>query len=237
VRKLEYDSVIVSTEGLREGLVLSFVNNPGYLSSDNIQPTLRQQVESIVKNGCKRISPPGRYHDFLETLLSARLLKEREHQILIEAHQRIRQLHSIINTNTLFYALIDDEYKNLSHGELLVLCLSIIYSKKQKASNRLFAKYKSILHAPQNKRSIEKISSCLNFIAAVERSHATILNVKYDGNIFQIDLRCNDLSKFPRYLIEEAKKSLILSLGIPVDCNVHLESSDIEVKVEGKNIF
>ncbi len=166
MRKLGYDSVVVSTEGLREGLVLSFVNDPRYLSSDNTQPTLRSQVEHIVKSGCRPMSPPSRYHDFLETLLSAGLLKERELQILIEALQRIRQFHSIVNTNTLFYALIDDEYKNLSHGELLVLCLSIIYSKKQKASNRLFAKYKSILHTPQNRRSIEKISSCLNFIAA-----------------------------------------------------------------------
>jgi len=114
---------------------------------------------------------------------------------------------------------------------MLVLCLSIIYSKKPKASNRLFAKYKSILHTPQNKRSIEKISSCLNFIAAIEKSHATIQYVTYDGNIFQIDLRSNDLSKFPSYLVEEARKSLILSLGIKVDYNISLESDDIEVKV------
>jgi hypothetical protein len=59
----------------------------------------------------------------------------------------------------------------------------------------------------------------------------------YDGNIFHIDLRCNDLSKFPRYLFEEAKKSLILTLGVPVDYNIHLESNNIEVKVEDKSIF
>jgi exopolyphosphatase/pppGpp-phosphohydrolase len=231
MRKLGYDSVVVCTEGLREGLVLSFVNDAGYLSSDNIKPNLRLQVEHVVKTGCRRISPPSHYHDFLERLLSAGLLKEREFQILIEALQRVHQFRSILNTNTLFYALIDDEYKNLSHGEMLVLCLSIIYSKKPKASNRLFAKYKSILHTPQNKRSIEKISSCLNFIAAIEKSHATIQYVTYDGNIFQIDLRSNDLSKFPSYLVEEARKSLILSLGIKVDYNISLESDDIEVKV------
>jgi exopolyphosphatase / guanosine-5'-triphosphate,3'-diphosphate pyrophosphatase len=236
MRKLGYDSIIVSTAGLREGLVLSFVNYTGYLSSDNIQPTLRSQVEHIVKTGCKRNTPPSRYHDFLETLLSAGLLKEREHQVLIESLQRIRQFHRIHNTNTLFYALIEANYKNLSHGELLVLGLSIIYSKKQKASNRLFAKYKPILHTPQNKRSIEKISSCLNFIGAIEKSQATIHYVMYDGNIFQIDLGCNDLSKFPKYLFEEAKKSLMLSLGISVDYNVHLESNDIAVKVEDKNL-
>ena len=237
MRKLGYDSVVVSTEGLREGLVLSFINDPRYLSSNNNQPTLRSQVEHVVKTGCRHISPPSRYHDFIEALLSSGLLKEREHQILIEALQRVRQFHGILNTNTLFYALIDDEYKNLSHGELLVLCLSIIHSKKQKASNRLFAKYKSILHTPQNKRSIEKISSCLNFIAAIEKGHAAINYVMYDGNIFHIDLRCNDLSKFPRYLFEEAKKSLILTLGVPVDYNIHLESNNIEVKVEDKSIF
>lgn len=237
MRQLGFDSIVVSTEGLREGLVLSFVNDTGYLSSDSIQPTLRSQVEYIVKIGCSRIPPASRYHKFLETLLSAGLLKEREHQILIEALHRIHQFHRLLNTNTLFYTLIDGEYKNLSHGELLVLCLSIIYSKKPKASNRLFAKYKSILHTPQNKRSIEKISSCLNFIAAIEKSHAIIHNVRYDGNILHIDLSCYDMSKFPRYLFEEARKSLILSFGMSVDYSIHLESNDIELKVEDKNIF
>jgi hypothetical protein len=101
----------------------------------------------------------------------------------------------------------------------------------------LFAKYKSILHTPQNKRSIEKISSCLNFIAAIEKSHATIHYVKYDGNILHIDLRCYDLSKFPRYLFEEARKSLTLSFGMLIDYSIQLESNDIELKVEDKNIF
>lgn len=236
MRKLGHDSVVVSTEGLREGLVLSFINDPGYLSSDNIQPTLRSQVEYFVKTGCRRIPPPSRYHSFLETLLSAGLLKERELQILIEAIQRIHQFHNILSTNSLFYALIDEEYKNLSHGELLVLCLSIVYSKKQKISNRLFAKYKSILHTPQNKRSIEKISSCLNFITAVEKSHATIHYTVYDGNIFQIDLRCNDLFRFPGFLFEEAKRSLVSSFGIPVEYNMQSDSNDIKVKIEDKSV-
>ncbi|HZA42298.1 MAG TPA: hypothetical protein VE504_00850 [Nitrososphaeraceae archaeon] len=231
MRKLGYDTVVVSTEGLREGLALSFFNDPQYVSSDNVQPSLRSHVEHIVMNGCRRIPPSSRYHQFLETLLSAGLMKVREHQILIEALQRVRRFHSILNTNTLFCALIDEEYKNLSHGELLVLCLSIIYSKKPKAANRLFAKYKSILHSPQNKRSIEKISSCLNFIITIDKGGATINQIAYDGKIFYTDIRCNDLSKFPRYLFEEAKRSLALSLGVPVEYSLRLESNDIKVRV------
>jgi hypothetical protein len=38
-------------------------------------------------------------------------------------------------------------------------------------------------------------------------------------------------------LFEEAKKSLVLALGIPIDYNVHSEAHDIEVKVEDKSIF
>jgi hypothetical protein len=158
-------------------------------------------------------------------------MKAREHQILIEALRRVRRFHSIVNTNALFYALIDEEYKNLSHGELLVLCLSIIYLKKAKAANRLFSKYKSILHTPQNKRSIEKISSCLNFIATVDKGGATMNHTAYDGKIFQIDIICSDLSKFPRYLFEEAKKALALSLGIPVEYSLRLESNDLKVRI------
>jgi exopolyphosphatase/guanosine-5'-triphosphate,3'-diphosphate pyrophosphatase len=231
MRKLGYDFVVVSTKGLREGLVHSFVNDQQYTSSNTIQPVLRSQVEHIVKSGCRGTLPPSRYHDFLEMLLSAGLLKEREYQILIEALQRIRQFHDITNTNSLFYALIDEDYKNLSHGEILVLCLSTIYAKKQKASNRLFTKYKSILHPPQNRRSIEKISSCINFVIAIEKGQADIDGVVYDGNIIRIDLRCIDSIKFPRFLFEEARKSLISSLGISVEYTINSESRDIEVKI------
>jgi exopolyphosphatase / guanosine-5'-triphosphate,3'-diphosphate pyrophosphatase len=231
MRKLGYDSVVVSTEGLREGLALSFINNPEYISSGNVLPSLRSHVEHIVETGCEQKPPHSRYRDFLETLLSAGLMKVREHQILIEALQRVHRFHSIINTNALFYTLIDEEYKNLSHGELLVLCLSIIYLKKPKAANRLFAKYKSILHTPQNKRSIEKISSCLNFVAILDKGSATMNHVSYGKKTFQIDIICNDLAKFPRHLFEEAKKTLALSLGITVEYRLRLESNDIKVSV------
>ena len=231
MRKLGYDSVVVSTKGLREGLVLSFINDQQYISQNNMQPTLRSKVERIVKIECDRNLPPSRYHDFLETLLSEGLLKEREYQILIQALQRIHQFHNISNPSSLFYALIDEDYKNLSHGEILVLCLSIIYSKKQKAANRLFVKYKSILHTPQNKRSIEKLSSCLNFITAIEKGQASIDGVVYDGNVCHINLRCSDIFKFPRFLFEEAKDSLILSMGISVEYTIKPESKDIRVNI------
>lgn len=231
MRKLGYDFVVVSTKGLREGIVLSFVNDQWATSSKTVQPAVRSQVEHIVKRGCSSTLPPSRYQDFLETLLSAGLLKEREYQILIEARKRIGLFLSITDMNSLFYTLIDEDYKNLSHGEVIVLCLSIIYAKKQKVSNRLFAKYKSILHPPQNKRSIEKISSCLNFVTAIEKGQADIGGVVYDGNVFHIDLRCIEPIKFPIYLFEEAKKSLNLSLGISVEYTVNSESRDIEVKI------
>jgi len=58
----------------------------------------------------------------------------------------------------------------------------------------------------------------------------------YDGNIFQIDLRCNDLFRFPRFLFEEAKRSLISSLGIPVEYKMQSNSNDTKVKVEDKSV-
>ncbi|MGH9951307.1 MAG: hypothetical protein ACRD5J_06760, partial [Nitrososphaeraceae archaeon] len=64
----------------------------------------------------------------------------------------------------------------------------------------------------------------------------TIHDVVYDGNIFHIDLRCNDLLRFPRFLFEEAKRSLIVSFGIPVEYNMQLDSNEIKVKVEDNSV-
>lgn len=238
MKKLRCDNVVVSTEGLREGLVLAFIDATRIATSNSIMANVRSQVENIVNASCSRTQPPRSYKDFLEMLFSAGLLKEREYEILGEAIIRIRLVPNTVSTNSLFYIMMDEEYKNLSHSEQLVLCLSIVNSKKQKTSNRLFAKYKSVLHEPQNKRSIEKISSCLNFITVLEKSKTAIHSVEYDGKIMRIDLRCNNIIKFPRVLFEEAIRGLYLSLGISIKYSLYAATdiNDIELKVEDNSI-
>jgi exopolyphosphatase/guanosine-5'-triphosphate,3'-diphosphate pyrophosphatase len=234
MKKLRYDVVVVSTEGLREGLVLCFINNSLREATNSSMTTLRSQVEDIVKASCRHMEPPKPYSGFVETLLSAGLLKEREYEILVEAVNSMHMVPNNVSTNGLFYIMMDQEYKNLSHTEQLVLCLSIVNSKKQKASNRLFARYKMLLHAPQNKKSIEKISSCLDFINVLERSQAAIHSVRYDGKILYIDLRCKDVSNFPRILFEEAARGLYLAFGIPIkhSLNETMTGNDIKLKIE-----
>jgi exopolyphosphatase / guanosine-5'-triphosphate,3'-diphosphate pyrophosphatase len=234
MKKFRSDAVVVSTEGLREGLVLCFINDSLHEASNNSMTTLRSQVENIVKASCRHVEPPRPYTDFVETLLTAGLLKEREYEILVETVIRMHLVPNTVSTNALFYIMMDQEYKNLSHSEQLVLCLSIVNTKKQKTSNRLFAKYKMLLHAPQNKRSIEKISSCLDFINVLERSQAAIHSVRYDGKILYIELRCKDISNFPRILFEEAARGLYLSFGIPIkhSLNEAMTSNDFKLKIE-----
>ena len=92
------------------------------------------------------------------SLLSAGLIKEREYEILAIALKRISELPYTTNIHNLFYMIIDDDNKYLTHGEQLVLALSIVYTRKVKTANWLFERYKSILQ-PQNKQSIEKVAA------------------------------------------------------------------------------
>lgn len=239
MRKLRYDSVVVSTEGLREGLALTFINDPGNMTSIGDKKSLRPRVEQIVEAGCRRTNAPQHYQLFVETLLSSKLLKEREYEILIEAISRTRQVNNTLSTNSLFNILIDENYPNFSHSEQLVLCLSIVNSRGQRTSNRLFAKYKSILHAPQNKRSIERISSCLNLITIIEKSHATIQNVEFTGDTLRIGIGYLDSSKFPAFLFEAARRNLVLSLGVHVKYSIlsPRDFRDVGIKLEDENVL
>jgi exopolyphosphatase/guanosine-5'-triphosphate,3'-diphosphate pyrophosphatase len=217
MEKLRFDKIIVSSQGLREGVLLSFLNSKKFSMS-------LDQIQNSIRFSCQLEKLPRFGRNFVLSLLSTGLFKEREYEILVIALKQISELPYVTNIHNLFYMIIDDDNKYLTHGEQLVLALSIVYTRKVKTANWLFEIYKSILQ-PQNKQSIEKIAACITLISILQRNRCKV-NVKNSSKkeiVVDINIGTSK-HQFPHILLDGAIKKTEDVFDISIDYSISFEN-------------
>jgi hypothetical protein len=124
--------------------------------------------------------------------------------------------------------IIDEDIPYLTHGEQLILALSIVHTKKPKIANWLFKRYESILWS-QNRRSIEKISACLVMLSILERNKCNIKLTFYNEKriIVAIMLDNDNNIKFPEMLFSNAIKKFETAFNIIVDFSISYKSNQM----------
>ena len=216
MQELRFDKIIVSSQGLREGVLLSFLNSMKFSKSLN-------QIQNSIKSSCQLEKLPRSGKNFVLSLLSAGLIKEREYEILAIALKRISELPYTTNIHNLFYMIIDDDNKYLTHGEQLVLALSIVYTRKVKTANWLFERYKSILQ-PQNKQSIEKVAACITLISILQRNRCKVSVQNLSKKKFALDINAGTSKQhFPHILLDGAIKKTENAFDISTDYSLSFE--------------
>lgn len=216
MQELRFDKIIVSSQGLREGVLLSFLNSMKFSKS-------LDQIQNSIKSSCQLEKLPRSGKNFVLSLLSAGLIKEREYEILAIALKRISELPNTTNIHNLFYMIIDDDNKYLTHGEQLVLALSIIYTRKVKTANWLFERYKSILQ-PQNKQSIEKVAACITLISILQRNRCKVSVQNLSKKKFALDINTGTSKQhFPHILLDGAIKKTENAFDISIDYSLSFE--------------
>jgi exopolyphosphatase/guanosine-5'-triphosphate,3'-diphosphate pyrophosphatase len=169
MKKLDFEKVVVSAEGLREGILSVFVRDSKMFYRGSINS---EKAKTFVTFSCQVEMLPQCTMTLIRPLTAAGLLREKEKMILTHAIKQAAQLPPVTNLNNLFYMMMDEDNAFLSHREQLILALSIVHTKKEKAADWLFSRYTSILE-PQNKQSIEKISACLVLSGILEKAKAS----------------------------------------------------------------
>ena len=216
MQELRFDKIIVSSQGLREGVLLSYLNSMKFSKS-------LDQIQNLIKSSCKSQKLPRAGKNFMLSLLSTGLIKEREYEILAIALKQISELPYVTNIHNLFYMIIDDDFKYLTHGEQLVLALSIVYTRKVKTANWLFERYKSILQ-PQNKQSIEKIAACITLISILQRNRCKVNVQDLSKKKITLDINIGTSKKhFPYILLDGAIKKIENAFGISIDYSLYFE--------------
>jgi exopolyphosphatase/guanosine-5'-triphosphate,3'-diphosphate pyrophosphatase len=227
MQKLEFENILVSAQGLREGILSAFLqSSKGYY----LQNINQNQIQRQVKHYCK----PEKIPEFTSTLVkpfySLGLMKEREYEILAHAIRQISGMPPTTNLHNLFYMIIDEDNPHFSHREQLILAISIVRTKKAKTANSLFARYSSVMQ-PQNKKSIEKIAACLSLSEILERTKSKVRFVKCSQKeIVLTFIRSTENNTLPLILIESVLKDFREAFDIPVSYSVPLTPSRVLTK-------
>jgi exopolyphosphatase/guanosine-5'-triphosphate,3'-diphosphate pyrophosphatase len=228
VQKFGFERVVVSAEGLREGVLSVFVRDPKTFYHGGIS---NEKAKAFVTFACQAEMLPEHTVTLVRPLVANGMLREKEKMILTHAIKQAEELPPVTNLNNLFYMMIDEDSAFLSHREQLILALSIVHTRKEKAADWLFSRYRSILE-PQNKRSIEKISACLVLSAILERAKA---NAKLSIKGKKVNIRIMPLPRqfVPATLLENAVKNFEQAFDVSVKCTVEQAAlAKIKEKVE-----
>ncbi len=219
MKKFDFERIVISAQGLREGILAVFVRDSktfyrGTISGDRAKAfvTFACQVEMLPQHTVTLVRP----------LVTLGLLREKEKMILTHALKQLETLPIITNLNNLFYLMIDEDSAFLSHREQLILALSIIHTRKAKAADWLFSRYRPILE-PQNKKSVEKIAACLALSPILERGR---MNVRLSARESKVDMKItpSSLRQFvPSILLAEALKRFEEAFDISLSCSVATE--------------
>ena len=235
MKKLEFEEVIVSTYGLREGVIAGFLRNPDFFNYYKSED-LEKQIPKIVSNNYKPNIQNIELDNILRHMIYHGLLKEREVEILLFAINTLTKLYSTNKLLELFYIILDEDFPYLTHREQLVLALSIIQSKKAKTSDWLYSKYRSILK-PQNQKSIQKIGILLklNDLIVKSRSRIKLRESKNNGIIIDVS---SSIRSYPVILFQNIIQRVSEVFGIAIDCYlpsnldspIHTENGMITVR-------
>ncbi len=228
MQKYGFERIVVSAEGLREGILSVFVRDPKTFYSGGIS---NEKAKAFVTFACQTEMLPQHTVTLVRPLVVNGMLREKERMILTHAIKQADELPMITNLNNLFYIMIDEDSAFLSHREQLILALSIVHTRKAKAADWLFSRYRSILD-PQNKRSIEKISACLALSAILERARANV-KLSIRGKKVDVKIMPQPRQSVPPTLLENAVKNFELAFDVSVNCSVELAApAKIKEKVE-----
>ena len=218
MKKFDFEEVIISGYGIREGILASFIQNPNTLENHNID-NLEKQIVSILSYHSHKhdISNFG-LDDMTRDMIYHRLLKDREVEILSYALYTLGKLPESNKYYSLFYQVLDEDYPHLTYREQMILALSIIYSKKMRIGEELFSKYSNLLK-PQNLKSIQKIAILLSLASIIIKTRSQI-RTKLTDNQSMIFTIIPTQKSFPTTLLKHVIEKTSKIFDIPVQYHI-----------------
>jgi exopolyphosphatase / guanosine-5'-triphosphate,3'-diphosphate pyrophosphatase len=171
MRKLAFKKIVISTHGLREGVLSSFLEFPTPFYTENIN---KDHIQNFVRVGCKpEIIIPKSICSPIKPLTFTGLIKKQDYKILGHAIKEMSEIALTADLENVFHTIMDKDFRDLSHREQLLLALSIIYTRKPNIAKRFFTRYRQILKS-RDKKYIKKIAACIGLSTLPERMKAKV---------------------------------------------------------------
>jgi exopolyphosphatase / guanosine-5'-triphosphate,3'-diphosphate pyrophosphatase len=218
MKKFDFEELVISGYGLREGILASFIQDPNTLQNHSIE-SLEKQILKILSYHCYKHDISGfGLDDMMHDMIYYKLLKEREVEILSYALYTLSGLPETNKHYSLFYHILDEDYSRLTYREQVILALSIVYSKKIRTGEELFYKYNHLLK-PQNLKSIQKIAILVKLARIIIKTRSQI-RIKLTENEKMIFTIIPTHKSFPNILLKQIIQKVSTIFDIPVQYNL-----------------
>jgi exopolyphosphatase / guanosine-5'-triphosphate,3'-diphosphate pyrophosphatase len=199
MNRLGFEEVVVSTHGLRDGVLSEYVRSPArYRQGEFNEPKANASLLSWLR------ARPTEMETIIHHLTSQRVISPDEAQVLDEALVSFMDLYLSTRPETLFYSIISQD-SFLDHRDQLIMAIALVKAKAPKMANWFYDRYTSILK-DEGRESIETLAALIQFAELVELTRSKA-RVKVEGDAIRLEVR-SPLEDFPEELLNRAAKDL-----------------------------
>lgn len=207
--KLDFGSIVVSTHGLRDGVVEEYVRDPrAYSHSD--------YTEKMANSALLVDRKPSSITKHVHSLATLGILSNKEEYVLVEALDRYMESYRTCPPETLFYQVITQD-SILEHQEQLAAVLALIRAKAPKIARWYFEMYASLLKDIERK-SIYRMAAVVQLTDILNQSSSDA-DFRLKDNLLQIEIEAGKANEFPSLLLERAIKQLQSATGLEVQAS------------------
>jgi len=203
MKKLGFRRLIVSTHGLRDGVLSAFLEDPlGYHKGK------MGRVPSLVVRSQRELERQLVISRFLDRLREVDLIGNGEDEIVRFAVRWLMGEGSSLRPESVF-SLMMDEDSYLSHRDQLLGSLAVVELRKTRSANWLYYRYRSMLKQGSEKL-VEKIASIARFLEVLIRTDSKIA-VSFEDAGSKISLKIlsqTQLERFPQKILGVAVNQL-----------------------------
>lgn len=220
MKKLDFPSLIVSAQGLREGTLSLSLQYPDEFVKHEIDI---EHVQELIHLSCQPDVLSEYVEDLVRLLFSMKLISDKERILLAQSISQIDKLSSFRDVDNVLYTILDDD-SILSHREQLIVALSLIYSKKKKKAEALISRFEQVLKQ-SDKKTIKKISTVISLCDIFHKT-GTLLKPKSETpNSLNLDVYVSK-NTFPEELLKQACSKMEHALGITITTSIYYKTSE-----------
>jgi exopolyphosphatase/guanosine-5'-triphosphate,3'-diphosphate pyrophosphatase len=207
MERLGFDRLVVSTHGVRDGVLTEFLESGGHPRSGGEQ---RDQIERMM---APRGTPPDLRGcvELVDCLERNGFIDSDEKAILLTAVERGRAPDSVdASPDALFWVLMSEDL-SLSHEAQTLMAVSLVRARRSRTANWLMRRYKTML--PHDTKVVRKLGSTLRLLEILDRASAQF-QVAYSKGL-RISV-AESKGPFPLELARTAALGLSTSIRTPV---------------------
>jgi exopolyphosphatase / guanosine-5'-triphosphate,3'-diphosphate pyrophosphatase len=165
MEKIGFRKLIVSTHGLRDGVLSAFLENPSAYRQGLVDKILMREES-------RRGTKDSAQEKLAKSLLSHRNLTKREYAILSEALDHVLPDLPVYNPETLFYIVLEAD-SVLSHEDQLILALSVARANGMRRTDWAQTSYGRLM----DKKSMEMVKKISVLIQLAQLQQKTDIHL------------------------------------------------------------